>query len=135
MNYLASKYDVDLINNLTNIVKHKFKIISYQQAINLLKKAQNVTFQYSHLAFGVDLQKEHEKYLCHLFKKPVFIYNFPSGIKSFYMKHNADQQTVASVDLLIPMIGELMGGSERTSDINQLYKQMIAKHIDPAHYE
>ena len=92
-------------------------------------------FQYP-VEWGCDLQTEHEKYLTEqVFQKPVFVINYPKEIKSFYMKQNADGRTVAATDLLVPGIGEIIGGSEREADPEKLLAAMQARKMDVAAYE
>jgi len=78
----------------------------------------------------VDLQSEHEKYLCQYFQKPVFIINYPVSLKAFYMKNNEDNKTVAAMDLLLPGVGELIGGSERESSYEVLMKKVKERNIN-----
>lgn len=96
---------------------------SYTDAVKELEKA-NDKFQYK-VSWGVDLQTEHERYLCEeIFKKPVFVTDYPKDIKAFYMKQNPDGKTVAAADLLVPGIGEIIGGSQREEDYTKLKTRM-----------
>ncbi len=101
-----------LIEKLKNVTENVFARVDYAEAIKLLQK-NNDKFEYK-IEFGSDLQSEHEKYLAEVvFKKPVFVYNYPKEIKAFYMRLNDDNKTVKATDLLVPGIGELCGASER----------------------
>ena len=111
--------DKGLIDRLENIVSNDFGKITYTEAIEVLKKA-DVKFEYP-VEWGIDLQTEHERYLTEqVFKKPVFVTNYPKDIKAFYMKLNEDKKTVAAMDLLVPGIGEIIGGSQREDDYEAL---------------
>ena len=112
-----------LIDRLTKLINDDFGTITYTEAIELLKKA-DVKFQYP-VEWGCDLQTEHERYISEkIFNKAVFVTNYPKEIKSFYMKQNADGKTVAAVDLLVPGVGEIIGGSEREADYDKLVEAM-----------
>lgn len=114
--YINSNYTKNLIDNINRLISQKFHKISYTEAIDILieanKKKKNIFIE--NVVWGINLSSEHEKYLTdfHL-KAPVIIYNFPKRLKKFYMKENIDGETVSSFDILIPYIGELVGGSER----------------------
>ena len=134
MDFFAQFVEKGLKEKLTNIVESKFAVLEYTDAIDLLKKA-DLKFQYP-VEWGCDLQTEHEKYLTELvFQKPVFVINYPKEIKSFYMKQNADGRTVAATDLLVPGIGEIIGGSEREADPEKLLAAMQARKMDISAYE
>ncbi|WP_317367616.1 asparagine--tRNA ligase [uncultured Tyzzerella sp.] len=115
--------DKGLIDRLENIVKNEFGKITYTEAIEILKKA-DVNFEYP-VEWGIDLQTEHERYLTDkVFEKPVFVTDYPKDIKAFYMRLNDDNKTVAAMDLLVPGVGELMGGSQREERIDILVERM-----------
>jgi asparaginyl-tRNA synthetase len=117
--------DKTLKERLNQIVNTKFKTITYTEAIKLLEKADQ-KFEYP-CTWGSDLQTEHERYITEkVFKKPVFIIDYPKDIKAFYMRTNDDQKTVAAMDLLVPKIGELLGGSQR-EDRLELLEQKITQ--------
>ncbi|MBO7426766.1 MAG: asparagine--tRNA ligase [Clostridiales bacterium] len=121
-----------LIERLTKLISEDFGTITYTEAIELLKKA-DVDFQYP-VEWGCDLQTEHERYISEkIFNKAVFVTNYPKEIKSFYMKQNADGKTVAAVDLLVPGVGEIIGGSEREADYDKLLEAMKVRNmpLDP----
>lgn len=105
------------------VMLEPFARVSYTEAIDILAKEQQ-RFQYP-VAFGVDLQTEHERFLAEeYYKKPLIVYNYPKDIKAFYMKQNDDGKTVAAMDILIPRIGELVGGSQREENIEKLERRM-----------
>lgn len=134
MNFFEKFMEPGLKAKLTNVVESEFGVLEYTDAIELLKKA-DVRFQYP-VEWGCDLQTEHEKYITEkVFKKPVFVTNYPKEIKSFYMKQNPDGKTVAATDLLVPGIGEIIGGSEREADPEKLLAAMKARNMDLASYK
>ncbi len=126
--------DKTLLERLTAIINLKeFNRISYSEAIDILEK-NNDNFTYK-AKWGCDLQTEHEKYLTEqAFKAPVFVTDYPKEIKAFYMKLNEDQKTVAAMDLLLPGIGELIGGSQREDDLEVLKKRMQEFEMDESEY-
>ncbi|NLT49126.1 MAG: asparagine--tRNA ligase [Clostridiales bacterium] len=104
--------DKGLLDRLGNLVESDFQRITYTEAIDLLKKSGE-SFQYP-VEWGIDLQTEHERYITEkIFKKPVFVTDYPKEIKAFYMRLNDDEKTVAAMDLLVPGVGEIVGGSQR----------------------
>jgi asparaginyl-tRNA synthetase len=108
-----------LIDKLENILNEKFERITYTDAIDILLKS-NKNFEYK-VEWGIDLQSEHERYITEeYFKKPVFVTDYPAEIKAFYMKQNDDGKTVRAMDLLVPQIGEIIGGSQREDDYDKL---------------
>lgn len=134
MDFFERFTEKGLKDKLHNIVESSFAVLEYTDAIELLKKA-DVRFQFP-VEWGCDLQTEHEKYITEqVYKKPVFVINYPKEIKSFYMKQNADGRTVAATDLLVPGIGEIIGGSEREADPDKLLAAMQARGMDLAAYE
>ena len=121
--FLNRIVDKGLIERLHNIVDNEFVRLTYTEAIELLEKVKN-RFEFP-VYWGVDLQSEHERYLTEeVYKKPVFLTNYPKEIKSFYMRQNDDGKTVAAVDLLVPGIGELCGGSQREERYDLLLNRM-----------
>ena len=126
--------DKGLIERLELVANSEFGRISYTDAIEILKK-NNKKFQFP-VEWGVDIQTEHERYLTEVvFKKPVFVTDYPKEIKSFYMKQNADGKTVAAADMLVPGIGELIGGSQREEDYGKLVARMDELGMDKTNYE
>ena len=119
MAFLNSYVEKGLIDRLTAIVNSDFARCSYTEAIEILKSSGQ-KFEYP-VEWGVDLQTEHERYLSEKhFGKPVFVYNYPKDIKAFYMRMNDDGKTVAATDLLVPGVGELIGGSQREERMDVL---------------
>ena len=115
--------DKGLIERLEGIVNSTFKRITYTEAIEILKNS-NEKFEYP-VEWGLDLQTEHERYLAEKhFKAPVFVTDYPKEIKAFYMRMNDDNKTVAAVDLLVPGVGEIIGGSQREERLDVLEKRM-----------
>jgi asparaginyl-tRNA synthetase len=118
--------------DLENIISKDFKRISYSEAIEILQAADK-KFEYP-CTWGVDLQTEHERYLSdEVFKGPVVVYNYPRDIKSFYMRQNSDNKTVAAMDVLLPGVGEIMGGSQREERLDILEKRMDDLNINKEH--
>ena len=116
-------FDKGLIERLNHIYNSNFEKISYTDAVELLKK-HNDKFEYK-VEWGTDLQTEHERYLTEqIFKKPVFVTDYPKDIKAFYMKLNDDGKTVRAVDMLVPGIGEIIGGSQREENLDKLLQRM-----------
>ena len=123
MNFFNSFVDKGLIDRLTNVVTSEFARITYTDAIEILKK-HNDKFEFK-VSWGIDLQTEHERYLTEeVYKRPVFVTDYPKDIKAFYMKQNPDGKTVAAVDCLVPGIGEIIGGSQREDDYEKLATRM-----------
>ncbi len=117
-----------LLEKLQAIAAAKFARISYSEAINILLKA-NENFSFP-VEWGKDLQTEHERYLTErVFKKPLFVTDYPADIKAFYMRLNDDRKTVAAMDLLVPGVGEIIGGSQREERIDLLKQRMAAMNI------
>jgi len=114
--------DKSLIERLRNIAETRYERLPYSDAVEILQNSgENFGFE---VAWGKDLQSEHERYLTEqYFKRPVIIYNYPIDIKAFYMRQNDDQRTVAAMDLLVPGIGELIGGSQR----EERHEQLLAR--------
>jgi len=126
INFLNSFVEKGLIEKLTSLVESEFVRCTYTDAIEILQNS-GAKFEYP-VSWGVDLQTEHERYLTEThFKKPVFVYNYPKEIKAFYMRMNDDQKTVAAVDMLVPGVGELIGGSQR-EEREDVLKQRIADY-------
>ena len=123
MNFFNSFVDKGLIDRLTNVATSEFARITYTDAIEILKK-HNDKFEFK-VSWGIDLQTEHERYLTEeVYKRPVFVTDYPKDIKAFYMKQNPDGKTVAAVDCRVPGIGEIIGGSQREDDYEKLATRM-----------
>jgi asparaginyl-tRNA synthetase len=115
--------DTDLMANLEVIANATYVRLSYREAIEILQGAGK-TFEFP-IIYGADLQTEHERYLTEEYcQKPVIVYNYPREIKSFYMRVNDDGRTVAAMDLLVPRVGELIGGSQREERLEVLQQRM-----------
>ncbi len=112
MEFFGSIVDKELLPRLQNVVSNEFGRVTYTEAIKLLQESGH-NFEYP-VSWGMDLQTEHERYITEkIFKKPVFVTDYPKEIKAFYMRLNEDEKTVAAMDLLVPGIGEIVGGSQR----------------------
>lgn len=123
MNFFNSFVDKGLLDRLHNVVDSEFARVTYTEAIKILEK-NNDNFEYK-VSWGTDLQTEHERYLTEeVYKRPVFVTDYPKEIKAFYMKMNEDEKTVAAVDCLVPGIGEIIGGSQREDDYDKLVARM-----------
>ncbi len=123
LKFFDSFVEKGLIEKLTHVANSDFAVCSYSDAVALLEK-ENARFEFP-VHWGSDLQSEHEKFLTEVvFKRPVFVTDYPKEIKAFYMKQNADGKTVAATDLLVPGIGEIIGGSEREADLEKLRTAM-----------
>lgn len=126
--------DKGLLDRLTALVKADFGRVTYTEAVDILKKCGK-TFDYP-VEWGIDLQTEHERYLTEeIFKKPVFVTNYPKDIKAFYMRMNEDNKTVAAMDLLVPGVGEIIGGSQREEREDVLLAKMEAMGLNKEDYK
>ena len=132
--FFNSFIDDGLLSRLNNVVESEFARLDYTEAVELLKKSK-ADFEFP-VDWGLALQTEHERYITEqVFKKPVFVYNYPRDIKSFYMRVNDDKKTVAAMDLLVPGIGELIGGSQREERLDMLIENMALHKIDVEEYD
>ena len=121
MEFFNSFVDKGLLDRLENIVNNDFAHITYTEAIDILSGRE---FDYP-VSWGIDLQTEHERYLTEqVFKRPVFVTDYPKDIKAFYMRLNEDKKTVAAMDLLVPGVGEIIGGSQREERYDVLKARM-----------
>lgn len=126
-------YDQGLIQRLRALVDAEFAQVTYTKAIEILQQS-NQKFSYP-VSWGCDLQTEHERYLTEqVFQKPVFVTDYPKQIKAFYMRLNDDDQTVAAMDLLVPGVGELVGGSQREERLEVLEQRMKSCSVSPSDY-
>ena len=133
MQFFNDFIDKGLLDRLHNVINSDFGRITYTDAVKELEKA-NDEFEYK-VSWGVDLQTEHERYLCEkIFKKPVFVTDYPKDIKAFYMKQNPDGKTVAATDLLAPGIGEIIGGSQREENYDKLLNRMKELNMSISEY-
>lgn len=123
MNFFNSFIDKGLLERLDNVVNSNFERVTYTRAIEILKENED-KFEYP-VEWGLDLQTEHERFLTEkVFKKPIFVIDYPKDIKAFYMRLNDDGKTVAAMDLLVPGVGEIIGGSQREERLETLQKRM-----------
>ena len=123
MQFFSSLVDKGLLDRLTHVVSSDFGRVSYTEAVEILQKADK-KFEYP-VSWGSDLQTEHERYLTEeVFKRPVFVTDYPKEIKAFYMRMNDDGKTVAATDCLVPGIGEIIGGSQREERLDVLEKRI-----------
>ena len=134
MAFFARFVDKGLLERLDNVERSEFARITYTEAVSLLERA-DVSFQYP-VAWGADLQTEHERYLTEqIFKKPVFVTDYPKEIKAFYMRQNEDGKTVAAADCLVPGIGEIIGGSQREERLDLLEARIKDLGMNPEQYK
>lgn len=130
---LVKHVDKNLLNTLRGIVDNEFTRLSYTQAIRLLEESRQ-PFEFP-VEWGRDLQSEHERFLTETyFKHPVIVYDYPKDIKAFYMRLNDDRETVAAMDVLVPVIGEIIGGSQREERYEVLRQRMLAMGFAEADY-
>jgi asparaginyl-tRNA synthetase len=133
MSFFTRFIDPTAIQTLENMISHEFQSITYTEAVKILTKADK-EFEFP-IKWGNDLQTEHEKFLCeNVFKGPVIIVDYPKDIKPFYMKLNEDGKTVKAMDILVPKIGEVIGGSQREDDYNTLIRRMEEANLSPDDY-
>lgn len=126
--------DKNLLERLNHVLHSDFGHVTYTEAIKLLEP-HNDQFEYK-VSWGCDLQTEHERYLTEtIFKRPVFVTDYPKEIKAFYMKLNEDNKTVAAMDCLVPGIGEIIGGSQREDDYDKLVVRMKECNLKEADYQ
>ncbi len=133
MAFFNSFIDKGLLERLHNVVNSDFARVTYTEAVGILEK-HNDKFEYK-ISWGADLQTEHERYLTEVvYKRPVFVTDYPKEIKAFYMKLNDDGRTVAAVDCLVPGIGEIIGGSQREDDYDRLLERIREMGLDEKDY-
>ncbi len=134
MQFFNSFVDKGLLERLDNVVNSDFAHITYTEAIEILKKNKD-KFEYP-VEWGADLQTEHERYITEqVYKKPVFVTDYPKEIKAFYMRINDDDKTVAAMDLLVPGVGEIIGGSQREERLDILEKKMDDMGLNKEDYQ
>jgi asparaginyl-tRNA synthetase len=133
MDFFRRFIDPTCVETLEKLISQGFERLTYTEAVQLLSKAKE-TFEFP-AAWGNDLQAEHERYLCEkVFQRPVVLTDYPKKIKPFYMKVNKDSETVRAMDVLVPKIGEIIGGSQREDDYDTLAERMKELNINPAPY-
>ncbi|KAK9266609.1 hypothetical protein L1049_022902 [Liquidambar formosana] len=135
MEFMAKNFDKTCIDRLRMVASTPFERITYTEAVELLKKVTDKKFD-NEVEWGIDLASEHERYLTEvLFKKPVIVYNYPKDIKAFYMRLNDDSKTVAAMDVLVPKVGELIGGSQREERYENISKRIVEMGLPLEPYE
>lgn len=133
MEFFNSFVDTELLERLNHVASSDFGRVTYTEAVEILEK-HNEEFEYK-VEWGTDLQTEHERYLTEkIFKKPIFVTNYPKEIKAFYMRLDDDGKTVAAADCLVPAIGEIIGGSQREERIDVLEARMAALDLNKDDY-
>ncbi len=133
MEFFNQFIDKGLLSRLNNVLTSEFGHLTYTKAVEILEKA-NHDFEYP-VEWGLDLQTEHERFLAEIiFGKPLFITDYPKNIKAFYMKLNDDRKTVAAMDLLVPGVGEIIGGSQREENVDLLTARMKELGMDEENY-
>ncbi|ONK61657.1 uncharacterized protein A4U43_C08F32230 [Asparagus officinalis] len=135
MEFMVKNFDKTAIDRLKLVSSSPFERISYTKAVELLQKVTDKKFE-NNVEWGIDLASEHERYLTEvIFKKPVIVYNYPKGIKAFYMRLNDDNKTVAAMDVLVPKVGELIGGSQREERLDVLVARIKEAGLPLEPYE
>ncbi|KAI5334711.1 hypothetical protein L3X38_024844 [Prunus dulcis] len=131
MEFFAERYDKSCIDRLRVVASTPFERITYTEAVDLLIEAvKNGKGFENHVEWGIDLSSEHERYLTEVkFQKPVIVYNYPKDIKAFYMRVNDDSETVAAMDVLVPKVGELIGGSQREERFDVLQNRILERGL------
>ena len=127
LEFLGKMYDPGAVARVRNVVEEPFARVSYTEAVNILLRAiaEGRSFEFP-VSWGEDLKSEHERYLAEtVFKRPVIVFNYPKGIKAFYMRLNDDGRTVAAMDVLVPGVGELVGGSQREERLDVLTARLL----------
>ncbi len=132
MEFFDSRIEKGVIKKLQDVINSTFKRITYTEAISILENADE-EFQFP-VSWGIDLQTEHEKYITKHFNGAVAVTDYPKDIKAFYMKLNDDGKTVRGVDVLVPRLGEIIGGAQREDDYDTLYKKIVDVGLNPEEY-
>jgi asparaginyl-tRNA synthetase len=133
MEFFRERIEPTILDTLRNIVDNDFQRLTYTEAVALLEKSGQ-KFEFP-VKWGIDLQSEHERYLTEqIFKKPVILTDYPREIKSFYMRVNDDGKTVRAMDVLVPRVGEIIGGSQREERHDVLISRMQECGLNPADY-
>ena len=133
MQFFNRFIDKTVIETLERIISQAFEVLTYTEAMEILTKASR-KFDFP-VKWGNDLQSEHERYLCEtVFNRPVVLTDYPREIKAFYMKANNDGKTVRAMDVLVPKIGEIIGGSQREDDYDTLINRIKELELDPENY-
>lgn len=133
MQFFNDRIDNTVLETARHIIDHDFVRLSYTEAIGILQKS-NHPFEYP-VAWGIDLQSEHERYLTEQhFKQPVILFDYPRSIKPFYMRCNEDGKTVRAMDILVPRVGEIIGGSQREERLDKILDRMTECGLNPEDY-
>jgi asparaginyl-tRNA synthetase len=133
MQFFKDRIEPTAISTLEGIINSKFVRLSYTEAVSVLEKSGQ-SFEFP-VKWGIDLQSEHERFLTEKhFKSPVILFDYPRGIKAFYMRLNDDDKTVRAMDVLVPRVGEIIGGSQREERLDVLERRMAEQHLDPKAY-
>jgi asparaginyl-tRNA synthetase len=133
LEFFNKRIDQSLLDTLNGVAQRSFRRLSYTDAVGLLEKSGQ-SFEFP-VGWGLDLQSEHERYLTEVaFDQPVIVTDFPEAIKPFYMRVNDDGKTVAAMDVLIPKVGEIIGGSQREERLDRLTARCEAKGLDLQSY-
>lgn len=135
MEHFNSFVEKGLIERLKKVAETPFQRLTYTEAVDILLKVKDRKFE-TKVEWGIDLQSEHERYIAEVvFNKPVILTNYPKDIKAFYMKMNEDGKTVRAMDILVPKIGEIIGGSQREESLEKLEKRIEECHLDKEAYK
>ncbi|KAI3521047.1 hypothetical protein L1887_10505 [Cichorium endivia] len=137
MEFMVEKFDKNAIKRLKMVASTNFIRLSYTEAVTILEEAVSKGHKFENkVEWGIDLASEHEKYLTETkFESPVIVYNYPKGIKAFYMKVNPDKKTVAAMDVLVPKVGELIGGSQREENYEVIKERILEMGLPLEPYE
>ncbi|XAR53412.1 Asparagine--tRNA ligase [Bertholletia excelsa] len=136
MEFMVNNFDKSAIDRLKLVASTEFVRVSYTEAIDILEEASKERQFENKVEWGIDLASEHERYLTEVkFKSPVIVYNYPKGIKAFYMKVNEDKKTVAAMDVLVPKVGELIGGSQREERYDVIKERILEMGLPLEPYE
>ena len=130
--FFAQRVDKTCVERLSRFVDASFERMTYTEAVARLE-ATSTKFEFP-VKWGIDLQSEHERWLCEQVGRPVVVMNYPKDIKAFYMRQNEDGRTVAAMDVLAPGVGEIIGGSQREERLDVLDDRIRTMGLDPAHY-
>lgn len=135
LEFLASRYAPENLKTLEHVMNSPFEMVTYTNAVEILKESSKThKFDFS-VSWGMDLQTEHERFLAEVyFKRPTIVTDYPKDIKAFYMKQNDDGKTVRAMDVLVPGVGELIGGSQREDNLEKLTKRMNEMKLDTNTY-
>ncbi|KAK6944875.1 Aminoacyl-tRNA synthetase, class II (D/K/N) [Dillenia turbinata] len=135
LQFMAKTFDKGCIDRLTMVSSTPFERVCYTEAVEILENVKDKKFE-NKVEWGIDLASEHERYLTEVvFQKPVIVYNYPKGIKAFYMRLNDDSKTVAAMDVLVPKVGELIGGSQREERLEVIQQRILDMGLPLEPYE